>query len=425
MAPPVRLGVRHIATGMGFRCHVGVWAAVLVGACHTGAPHVASDGVASRSRYLFVWAGDADKRESDFLAVVDIDPRSATYASVVSTVPVGAVGTSPHHTEYEMPAGGVLWANGFATGRTYRFDLRDPTRARLAGSLGDAGGFSHPHSYARLPNGHVLATFQRMAAPGQASTGGLVELDEQEQVLRYAEASVPAIDPGVRPYSLVVVPALDRVVTTATDMHLETRSSAVQVWRLSDLALLHTILLPPGPRGDENAMTAEPRLLADGRTVLVNTFTCGLYRLRNLEGRSPTAEWVYSTPWTAPPFCAVPVVAGHYWLQTVNPDRAIVSLDVSDPSRPREVGRLVLGPNEIPHWIAMEPAGDRLVITGYGDLAARVLLARVDRRTGALELDATFRPAAAERPGVDFGRDHWPHGATGRALPHGAVFSTH
>jgi len=39
----------------------------------------------------------------------------------------------PHHTEYQMPASGVLWANGFAAGRTFRFDLRDPTRPRLAG----------------------------------------------------------------------------------------------------------------------------------------------------------------------------------------------------------------------------------------------------------------------------------------------------
>ena len=66
-----------------------------------------------------------------------------------------------------------------------------------------------------------------------------------------ARAAVPRVDPGVRPYSLAVLPALDRVVTTASDMHLESRSAAVQVWRLSDLTLLQTMLLPPGQRGDE------------------------------------------------------------------------------------------------------------------------------------------------------------------------------
>lgn len=152
--------------------------------------------------------------------------------------------------------------------------------------------------------------FQYRIDRGKVETGGLVEFDRDGRVLRFAHAAVPAIDPGVRPYSLAVIPALDRIVTTATDMHLETRSSAVQVWRLSDLTLIKTILLPPGPRGNENGMTAEPRVLEDGRTVLVNTFRCGLYLLTDLAGDSPSTEWVYSTAWQAPPYCAQPVVTG-------------------------------------------------------------------------------------------------------------------
>lgn len=279
--------------------------ALLLVACHAGSAKSGLEPRAAHSRFLFVWARDGDRVDSDFLAVIDVDPRSATYASVVATLPVGAAGTRPHHTEYEMPGTGVLWANGFDAGRTFRFDLRNPTHPRLAGSFGDVGAFSHPHSYARLPNGNILATFQHRAGSDH-TTGGLVEFDTSGQVVRSADAAVPAIDSEVRPYSLVVVPGLNRVVTTATDMHLQVRSRAVQIWRLTDLKLLQTILLPPGPRGDENAMTAEPRVLADGRTVLVNTFTCGLYRLRGLgpPRDSASAEWVYSTPWHDQPFCA-------------------------------------------------------------------------------------------------------------------------
>ena len=396
---------------------------ILIGICATGVFQPAPQSEDAHSRFLSVWAGDADKRQSDFLAVIDVDPRSASYAAVVATLPVGAIGTRPHHTEYEMPAAGVLWANGFDSGRTFRFDLRKPASPQLAGSFDATALFSHPHSYARLANGNVLATFQHRAGTGQAETGGLVEFDSDGRVLRSARAAVPAIDPGVRPYSLAVVPALDRVVTTAADMHQRERSSAVQVWRLSDLTLLQTVLLPPGPRGDEHRMTAEPRVLGDGRTVLVNTFTCGLYRLQGLAGDAPTAEWVYSAAWREPPYCAVPVVAGHFWLQTNGPEHAVISLDVSDPSHPREVGRLTLQPGEIPHWIALETNGDRLVITGYDKIESRVLLARLDRTTGALRLDTTFRTRDAELPGVDFGREQWPHGPTGAAIPHGAVFN--
>jgi hypothetical protein len=388
--------------------------AIMIGACQ-------SQGTGSR--FLFVWAGDADKRESDFLAVIDANPRSTNYATVVATLPVGATGTQPHHTEYEMPADGVLWANGFDASRTFRLNLRDPTNPRLLDPVGDPGPFSHPHSYARLSNGHTLATFQRGTGSDRPETGGLVEFDSAGRVVRSASAAAPTIDSGVRPYSLAVLPAIDRVVTTATDMHLQLRSRAVQVWRLSDLALLQTILLPPGPRGDESWLTAEPRVLADGRTVLVNTFTCGLYQLHGLAGDTVSAEWVYSTPAQEKRFCAVPVVAGHFWLQTSGPENSVLSLDISDPSRPREVSRLTFRPDEIPHWIALEPNGDRLAITGYRELESRVLLAQLDRGSGALSLDTTFKAPGAMQPGVDFAHTRWPHGPTGRAIPHGAVFS--
>jgi hypothetical protein len=77
----------------------------------------------------------------------------------------------------------------------------------------------------------------------------------------------------------------------------------------------------------------------------------------------------------------------------------------------------------VPHWIALEPSGTRLVISGYRDLATWVLLADLDRGTGRLTLDTTFKAPGATRAGVPFGRARWPHGATGAALPHGAVFA--
>jgi hypothetical protein len=201
-------GRTTISEGQAVPCRALLTTAVMIAGCHTSPSNrvVAAPEVAG-SRYLFVWAGDADKQESDFLAVVDVDRHSPTYAEVIATLPVGAVGTLPHHTEYEMPPGGVLWANGFAAGRTFRLDLRDPTRPHLVGSVTDTAPFSHPHSYARLSNGNILATFQRRANSGPAETGGLVEFDSNGRVVRYAHAAVPAVDSGVRPYSLAVVQA--------------------------------------------------------------------------------------------------------------------------------------------------------------------------------------------------------------------------
>src|SRR6185503_9950627 len=153
-----------------------------------------------------------------------------------------------------------------------------------------------PHSFARTPSGTVLATYQGPAADHRA-TGGLVELDDRGRMLRAASAADP-LDRDLRPYSLTVVPQLDRVVTTSADMHGMLVGRSVQVWRLSDLTLLHTVLLPPGPRGDEHLHPAEARVLADGKSVMVTTFRCGMYVLTELDG-IPVAKLARSFPWSA------------------------------------------------------------------------------------------------------------------------------
>ncbi len=102
---------------------------------------------------------------------------------------------------------------------------------------------------------------------------------------------------------------------------------------------------------------------------------------------------------------------------------ALITLDIADPAEPVEVARLTLGEEDVPHWIGLEPDGERIVLTGYRGLGGRVLLVRLNRRTGALSLDEGFRGPGAARPGVDLRRASWPHGETGPAAPHGAVFS--
>lgn len=118
----------------------------------------------------------------------------------------------------------------------------------------------------------------------------------------------------------------------------------------------------------------------------------------------------------------MPVILGDVWIQSVPSARAVVALDVSDPSSPREVSRVTLGPRNFPHWLALDPAGGRIVVADRGDGEPRVFVLTVDAQTGALAVDEAFRDPGSERPGVDFGRTEWPHGATGAARPHGSVF---
>jgi hypothetical protein len=394
--------------------------AALLACSRTDAPPPVADTL---REYLYVWTGAADSTESDFLAVLDITDDSLGHGRVATTTPVPGRRNGPHHTEHEMPSDRRLFANGFRSGQSFVFDLTDPVHPRIDAQFGDVDGYSHPHSFLRLPNGNVLGTFQMRHGTSDMLPGGLVELTPRGERVRSASANAPGLDPTTRVYSAGIVPALDRIVTTTTDMNGESDASRqLQLWRLSDLQLLHTFALPDGPRGDEGLYTAEPRVLRDGRTVLVSTFSCGLYLLDGLESDTPSGRLVASFPQRENESCAIPVIAGDYYLVTVPAWSAVVSLDISDPAAPREVSRVAFGPDDVPHWIALSPDQRRVVVTGYEGMQHRVELLSFDVATGAVARDERFRDAGASTPGVRFDNKRWPHGRSVKGVPHGAVF---
>jgi len=391
-------------------------------ACTSDAPPPAGPP----SQYLYLWTASADESQPDFLAVLDVTENGERYGRLVTTLPVPGHGNGPHHTEHEMPADRQLFANGFATGQSFVFDLSDPAKPRIASQFTDVEGYSHPHSFLRLPNGNVLATFQMRHDhdSGAVRTGGLVEMTPAGQPVRSRSADAPGADPELRVYSGGIVPSLDRIVTTTTDMDKDYEASRnLQFWRLSDLTLLHNFPLPDGPAGGEGKLTAEPRLLDDGKTVLVSTFSCGLYLVEGLESETPSARLVASFPRKDGTYCAIPVIAGHYYLVTVPALNAVVSLDISNPSAPREVSRVTFGADDVPHWIAISPDQRRVVVTGYEGMLHRVDIARFDPASGRLALDERFREEGASEPGFRMDDKTWPHGGAAKGIPHGAVFS--
>lgn len=362
-----------------------------------------------KGEFLFVWAKDADGQSSDFLAIVDIGRRSPNRGKVIATLPVGQAETNAHHTEHEMASDGVLFANGWGAGRTWVFELSDPWRPAIRARFDGDGTLSHAHSFARLANGNRLVTFQQ-TGHGNRAPGGLAEVTPQGAIVRSAPAAVADPREFIRPYSLAPLPKIDRVVSTTADMHATGVARSVQIWRLSNLALLHTIPLPPGPRGAEGHDSAEPRVLADGRTVLVSTFKCGLYRLDGLDGPAPSAKLVYDF---GDGTCALPVIAGRYWVMTNNALPGLYVVDIADPERPRGVGELKLPDGWSPHWISLAPDRRRIVMTGHKGMENKVLLISIDPKHGKLRLIDE----------IDFNRRDWPHGASGPAIPHGTVFS--
>jgi hypothetical protein len=244
--------------------------------------------------------------------------------------------------------------------------------------------------------------------------------------VRARSAADPSADQTtLRPYSLAVVPALDRVVVALTYMVIPSwhslrpsiahdhNGNQVQVYRLSDLSLIRTMRLP------DNEGPNEPRVLKDGRTVLIATVGCGLYQVTGLGGMEPGVQLVHREP---PRGCAMPVVVGDYWIQANAAAHRVFSLDLRDLDAVRPVSSVSFDERQRPHWLATD--GSRIVVVNEPAATAerRMWMVNVDRTSGALALDSAFRDAGSERPGMAFDRDDWPHGATGGGVPHGTVF---
>lgn len=376
----------------------------------------------AQGHYLFAWTGDAAHKGKDFLAVIDADPASKSYGRLMTTLVTDQQSVRIHHTEYVMPASGMLFANDHDAGRTFIFDVRDPLHPKTVTSFQDMDGYMHPHSYLRLPNGHVLITFQHVhhgEQEGQlGGSGGLVEVDDQGKLIRSASSADPAF-PGalLTPYSLAVLPEMDRVVSTNSSMDDVNVFSGVtyQVWRLSDLKLLKTLNFDVGKDLYGHVSPEEPRVGPDG-AVYVQTLGCGIERISDIDKAQPVSKLVYTFPGS---FCGVPTIVGHYLIQSVPLVHGLIVLDIANGNKPVEVSRLKLNDNFFSHWTGWDAKTQRIVVTGD---QSRLYLVKLDLATGALSLDTAFHGADG-KPGFNFAKQKWSHGWTGTGEPHGVVFS--
>ena len=395
---------------------------------------LASVGAEAKSgQYLYIFSGDQAGKANDFLAVIDSDPASPGYGKLLASVATDQVSVRPHHTEYEMPASGMLFANDHNANRSFIFDLRDPFHPKVATTFRDLAGYAMPHSFLRLPNGHVLASFQQQRGAshdmagmadmggmsGKELTGGLVEIDDSGRVIRAVSNADPAHpDWPLLPYSLMPLPKIDRVLVTNSPMQDEhlLQSVTYQLFRLSDLKLLGTYQFDPGPSLSGHLDPEEVRIGPDG-AAYVQTLSCGLQRVTGMDRAAPKAVMVHQFPGT---FCGVPTIAGHYLIQAVESIGGYVVLDIADGARPVEVSRLTIAPDYASHWTAWAPASGRLVVTS-GKAGDRLYVLKLDLASGRLTIDDRFRDSDG-KAGLTMTRT-WPHGWTGDGKPHGAVFS--
>lgn len=410
------------------RCFAAAGLLLGLGACGGNEEAVEADDQESTQTdgdaRLYVWLYDEDGIDPNFLAVVDAEPTSEDYGKLLTTVPAGEVRGGAHHTSLVMPTSGILFANDFPGNHSFIFDTQAPGGPTLTGSFGAIGEYAFAHSFAELPNGNILATYQSKGDQNLIP-GGLVELSLDGNVVQTGDADPGDPDIYVRPYGLILLPDVDRAVVTTFDMEGLGLARHIQIWRLSDLSLMQTLLVPPSPSRATNVDPFEGRVLADGETIMFETLSCGFYLLTGVGEDAPVIEFVHDFQ---SEFCGVPVRIGNFWVQpleaeTEGGDNGIVVLDISDPRAPVEVDRISFDGSYGPHWSSHNEAGTRIVINGYYEnLARRTMMLIFDPETGQIEIDQAFGEGDEFGPGLMIDRDVWPHGSTGTAVAHGAVF---
>lgn len=412
--------------------------AILMSLCVSGCASTLPPPNPGPSPHLLLLAADRDGKEEDFFAVVDVRPASATAGQVIRTTPFGHRDSMPHHMEYVLPPeGSLLFANAHHPEATMLVDFGSAPGIRVAKSFSPPPPFRFPHDYARLPDGKVLVGFLRSTGtePGdtEAGHGGIAEYTAAGELLRSAGAQAPGYADPIRVYAILPMLDIDRIVTTSARMMEKRSANVIQIWRYSDLSLLKTIDVPAGRKPDgspldwANEMPFGPRRMPDG-SVLLNAYMCGFYRLTGLASDSPAIAHVYDIQGrdTADPYsrvgCSVPVVVGNHWIMPVAWSQMVVVLDIADPASPREISRLTLPADFNAHWAAKDPSSNRIVVGAEMKKERGVYLLLHDPATGSLSIDASINGDSA-RPGyIDLDHQAWPHGDSGSAWAHSALF---
>lgn len=412
--------------------------------CVTGLGCARSDqpGESARSEdapYLLVFAGDGDGKDSDFLAVLDLRAGPDLGKPIAST-PIGLAKAMPHHMEYALPpAGEPLFMNAHHHEKSLMVDVSNPRAPRLVKTFEPPAPFRFPHDYYRTPSGTRLVGFLRSegASPDPAETtlpgnhGGIAEYSTDGRLLRTTSAAVSGRATPVRPYAFALLSDRDRLVVTSAPMMETSSADVVQVYRYSDFTLLETIDLPPG-RVDGKLIPGSqragfgPRILPDG-SVFFNTYGCAFYRLSDLDSPSARLDTVFAleTPEVKRGdirgSCGIPVVYDHFWLMPVGQLHAVVVLDIADPMKPAQVFSLATPSTFNPHWLARDPKSNRLVLGAELGGEEGFYLLRFDSRTGRLSFDESV--ASDGLAGyVSLNKESWPHGPSGTAWAHAALF---
>lgn len=162
-------------------------------------------------KYLYVMAMDADAKDNDFIAVIDVDLASANYGKIINTVDLGSKGNETHHMGFTDDRTHI-WAGGLFSSRIWIIDVAsDPAHPKIVKVIEDTTkitGFAAPHTFYAIP-GRMLITFTSKA--DGTAPGGLAEFTNDGKFVR----TIPLPKDAPYMYDVAIKPEINRMITSS------------------------------------------------------------------------------------------------------------------------------------------------------------------------------------------------------------------
>ncbi len=164
-----------------------------------------------REKVLYVFCVDADAKDNDFLAVIDVEPGSKTYGQVTYQLDLGSSGNETHHFGFTDDRTHI-WGCSLFSSRIFLINVADdPTKPKLVKVLDDVpekAGLSGPHSPYAIP-GRMLISF--LAGKDGGLPAGLAEFTNDGKYIR----TLPMPQDAPYGYDVAIKPDLNRMVTSS------------------------------------------------------------------------------------------------------------------------------------------------------------------------------------------------------------------
>src|SRR3954464_3666647 len=134
-------------------------------------------------KYLYVFCVDADARDNDFLAVIDVDRESKTCGTITYQLDLGSKGNETHHFGFTDDRTHI-WGCSLLSNRIFVINVSDdPAKPKIVKTIdsSEQSGLSGPHSPYALP-GRMLISY--LGGKDGGLPAGLAEVGKHGTYIR-------------------------------------------------------------------------------------------------------------------------------------------------------------------------------------------------------------------------------------------------